>query len=137
MHKNVKKLITLCALCALLATFAIPSASAGYLTSTATVNFGSDKMAYGGEKALYGVALSGTVQSSTAATSSGVNGYLYTRGAVWTHKQDEAYASNEGSATLYWANAGADNGVFWAQCQASGGDHAGNCKVTQYTTDAR
>lgn len=137
MSKSVKKIVTLCSLCALLATFAIPSVSAGYLTSTATVNFGNSDLVNGGSKALYGVEVSGTVESKTSTANSGVMGYLRTKGAVFTHTQDQAYACNNGTSDLYWDNEKADNGTFWASCQALGGDHAGVCTVTQTTPDAR
>lgn len=137
MRKNVRKLITLCALCVLLVSLAIPTAFAGYQTSTATVNFGSNKMAEGGERTLYGVSVSGTVKSETNTTSSGVTGYLWTKGAIWEHMRDSAYVTNTNSESLYWSNPDAENGKFWAECQASGGDHAGYCQVTQEIPDVR
>lgn len=137
MRKSVKKLVTMCSLCALLVAFAVPSASAGYLTSTATVNFGSTQRVIGGDKALYGVEVSGTVTSKTGVSNSGVMGYLRTKGSVFTHTEDSGYACNNGSTSLYWGNEGGDRGTFWAECQAVDGDHAGVCKVTQYTPDAR
>lgn len=133
MHKNTRKLITLCTLCILLVSLMVPTAFAGYLSSTATVDFGSTAMAYGGEKALYGVALSGTVKSQTATTSSSVTGYMYTKGSVWTHVRDEESVNNNRSASLYWSNSSGDTGTFWAQCKASSNNHSGYCTVSQST----
>lgn len=136
MQKSIKKAITVFALCALLVSMAIPTAFAGYATSTATVNFGSTDMVTGGDRTLYGTSVSGSVKSTTSGTSTYVTGYLYTKGSLFSHARDSANASNYGSKSLYWANSDAENGTFWAACQATG-DHSGYCKVTQTIPDTR
>ena len=133
MSKNMKKMITVCALCVLLVSMMVPAAAASTLTSKATVDFGSTAVAVGGTKTLYGVALSGTVKSTTANTSDSVTGKMYTKGAVWTHVQDYDTATNNGSKSLYWANGSGDTGTFWAQCEAAGKNHSGYCSVSQTT----
>ena len=128
MGKNTKKLITICAVCVLLLSMAVPTALAATDKSTATVDLGSSRMAYGGERTLYALGLTGTVQSQSANTNT-IKGYMYTKGILWTHMRDSETTSIMQSAGLSWANANGDTGKYWAQCQAEKGNHAGYCVV--------
>ena len=129
MGKNTKKILTICALCVLLLGLAVPTAFASVNKSTATVDYGSTHMAYGGERTLYGIKLYGLVKSTTENTSGKVTGYMYTRGALITHLRDEQDSKNLMPAGLYWANADGHTGVYWAQCKASNNNHSGYCEV--------
>lgn len=127
MGKN-KKLITICAVCLLLLSMAVPTAFADTATSRADVDYGSSKMAYGGERTLYGIELNGWVQSETANTDT-ITGYMYTKGNLVTHNRDSATVSNTKHATLLWSNPDGHTGTFWAQCRAKSGNQGGYCEV--------
>ena len=130
MSKNIKKLITMCALFALILSLAVPTAFANSKESKASVDYGSTQMAYGGDRTLYGYELKGKVQSQTANTDT-IVGYMYTKGVLWTHKRDEATTKNGNHATMSWANSSGDTGTYWAQCRAKSGKQEGYCLVYQ------
>jgi hypothetical protein len=131
MKKRIK--ITVIAACVLLMCLTVTTALAGYVYSTATINYGSTSYVKGGSQSLTSVSLSGKIVSEDTSTGDrSMYGNICTQGDIWIHIRDEDHVSPGMSCTLYWSNPDHNTGTFWAEAQAAHGNHDGYGQAKQW-----
>lgn len=130
MKKRMK--ITVFATCALLMCLMVTTALAATVYSRAYIYQPSTSYVKGCTQALTSVKLSGKIVSDVTSTGDrSMYGNICTQGAIWIIIRDYDYVSPGYSCTLGWSNPNHETGTFWAEAQASYGNHDGRGEASQ------